>query len=145
MLILLILFTASASCGTACGDENWPQWRGPDGTGVAVEGEYPVTFSKSKNVKWKVELPGRGSSTPAIWGESIFVTCAIDGEDGIVCFDFDGKEKWRQQLGKEKAGKHRNGSGSNASPVLTDQHIVVYYKSLSDSCGRCRLEKEPDR
>ncbi|MDA8563869.1 PQQ-binding-like beta-propeller repeat protein [Mariniblastus sp.] len=134
MLVFVILFTATIDSGAASGDENWPQWRGPDGTGVAAAGEYPMTFSKSKNVKWKVELPGRGSSTPAVWGESIFVTCAIDGEDGVICYGFDGKEKWRQKLGKEKAGKHRNASGSNASPVVNGQNLVVYYKSGTVAC-----------
>lgn len=129
VLVLVFMFTVAIDSRAAIGDENWPQWRGPTGNGVGAAGEYPITFSKSKNVKWKFELPGRGSSTPAVWGESIFVTCAIDGEDGIVCLDFEGQEKWRQQLGKEKVGKHRNGSGSNASPVVTDQHLVVYYKS----------------
>lgn len=134
ILSFAILLAAVAQSGVADGQENWSQWRGPGGTGVAVAGEYPVTFSKSKNVKWKVELPGRGCSTPAVWGDSIFVTCAIDGQDGLVCFDFDGKEKWRQQFGKEKQGKHRNGSGSNPSPVVTDRYVAVYYKSSTVAC-----------
>ena len=130
----LLLFTLMALTASASAEENWPQWRGPQGDGVAVAGDYPVTFSKSKNVKWKVELPGKGSSTPAVWGNLIFVTCAIEGEDGVICFDFDGTEKWRQKLGKEKVGKHRNGSGSNASPVVNDRYVVVYYKSATVAC-----------
>jgi outer membrane protein assembly factor BamB len=81
-----------------------------------------------------VELPGKGSSTPAVWGESIFVTCSIDGEDGVICLGFDGAEKWRQKLGKEEPGRHRNGSGSNASPVVTDRYVIVYYKSATVAC-----------
>ncbi len=129
LLLASMILTVPASA-----QENWPQWRGPDGNGVAVTGDYPVTFSGLKNVKWKAELPGRGSSTPAVWGDSIFVTCSIDGEDGAICFGFDGKEKWRQKFGKEKPGKHRNGSGSNASPVVTDRYVVVYYKSSTVAC-----------
>jgi len=113
---------------------NWPQWRGPQGNGVAVSGEYPTEFSADKNVAWKVKLPGRGSSTPAVWGEQIFVTCPIEGRDGIVCYDFVGHELWRKQFGDEREGKHRNGSGSNPSPVTDGKRVVVYYKSGTVAC-----------
>ena len=114
--------------------ENWPQWRGPEGDGVAADGEYPVKFSGEEGVAWKVELPGRGSSTPAVWGDSIFVTCGMDGQDGIVSYDMEGNERWRRQLGAERAGKHRNGSGSNPSPVTDGKHVVVYFKSGTVAC-----------
>src|SRR3989337_60845 len=97
--------------------ENWPQWRGPLGTGVAVDGNYPLDFSRDEGVAWKVELPGRGSSTPAVWGGQIFVTCGIDRQDGIVCYGLDGVDRWRRTLGPERAGKHPNGTGSNPSPA----------------------------
>ena len=74
--------------------ENWPQWRGPQGDGTGLAGQYPIEFSATKNVRWKVKLPGRGSSTPAVWQNMIFLTCAIDGQDGIVSYDFEGKELW---------------------------------------------------
>ena len=85
--------------------ENWPQWRGPQGNGTAPAGKYLTSFSAGSGVLWKVELPGKGSSTPAVWGENIFVTAPIDFEDGVLCLDWDGNEKWRQSLGKERAGK----------------------------------------
>jgi outer membrane protein assembly factor BamB len=114
--------------------ENWPQWRGPLGTGVAADGEYPIEFSSDNGLAWKVELPGLGASTPAVWGERIFVTCGIEGQDGIVCYDMDGKELWQKQLGPERAGKHRNGSGSNPSPVTDGERVIVYYKSGTVAC-----------
>jgi outer membrane protein assembly factor BamB len=117
------------------GAENWPQWRGPLGTGVAADGDYPVKFSPDEGVAWKVELPGLGTSTPIVWENSVFVTCGIDGEDGVVCYDFEtGKERWRKKLGPERAGKHRNASGSNPSPVTDGQNLVVYYKSGTLAC-----------
>jgi outer membrane protein assembly factor BamB len=114
--------------------ENWPQWRGPLGTGVAADGEYPVKFSEENGVAWKAELPGRGTSTPAVWGERIFLTCGIDGQDSVVCYDMAGSEKWRKQLGAERAGKHRNGSGSNPSPVTDGERVVVYFKTGTVAC-----------
>ncbi|HKY41651.1 MAG TPA: PQQ-binding-like beta-propeller repeat protein [Pyrinomonadaceae bacterium] len=55
---------------------HWPQWRGPFFNGMA-RGDAPVTWSDTTNIKWKTQIPGRGHSTPAIWGDRIFVTTAI--------------------------------------------------------------------
>jgi hypothetical protein len=110
LLISIVYLPLSAA-------ENWPQWRGPLGSGVAADGDYPVKFSAGENVAWKVELPGLGSSTPAVWGNQIFLTCGMDGQDGAICYGLDGNEQWRETLGEERAGKHANGSGSNPSPV----------------------------
>jgi outer membrane protein assembly factor BamB len=55
---------------------HWPQWRGPFFNGMA-RGDGPTTWSDTSNIKWKTEIPGRGHSTPAIWGDRIFLTTAI--------------------------------------------------------------------
>ncbi len=55
---------------------HWPQWRGPYFNGMA-RGDAPLTWSDKANIKWKVEIPGRGFSTPVIWGDKIFLTTAI--------------------------------------------------------------------
>jgi len=108
---------------------NWPQWRGPEGTSLAVPGDYPTKFSPSEHMLWKAKLPGVGSSTPAVWDDLIFVTCGIDGEDGVVAYDWSGGEVWRKTFGAERPGKHKNGSGSNPSPITDGKRLVVYYKS----------------
>jgi hypothetical protein len=59
---------------------NWHQWRGPEATGVAPLGKPPTEWSETKNIKWKVEIPGRGSASPIIWGDRIFVLTAIKTE-----------------------------------------------------------------
>src|SRR3990170_4784441 len=79
-LILLVL-----SCGpllqgimeTRAVAEDWPQWRGPFGTGAAPNADPPVEWSEAKNVRWKVALPGKGHSTPIVWGDRIFLTTAV--------------------------------------------------------------------
>lgn len=63
------------SLGTATAD--WPQWRGPNGTGAAPGATPPTTWSESSNVKWKAKLPGFGTSTPVVWKGKVFVTTAI--------------------------------------------------------------------
>lgn len=58
--------------------DNWPQWRGPLATGAAPRGNPPVKWNAKTNVKWKVALPGRGASTPIVWGDQVFVLTAVD-------------------------------------------------------------------
>src|SRR5438105_10899997 len=57
--------------------DNWPHWRGPETNGMAPRGDPPVTWDEKKNIKWKAPLAGRGSSTPIVWGDRVFVTTAI--------------------------------------------------------------------
>jgi outer membrane protein assembly factor BamB len=114
--------------------ENWPQWRGPQSNGVAAAGDYPVEFDAERGVTWKTKLPGLGMSTPAVWGDRIFLTCGIDGLDGVCEYDFAGKQLWQKTLGPERAGKNPNGSGSNPSPATDGEHLVVYFKSGTLAC-----------
>src|SRR5690606_9970262 len=57
--------------------KNWHQWRGPDANGVAPEADPPLEWSDTKNVRWKVEVPGRGSSSPIVWKDRIYLLTAI--------------------------------------------------------------------
>ena len=61
---------------SAQSDTHWPQWRGPFFNGMA-RGDAPTVWSDTKNIKWKAQIPGRGFSTPVIWGDKIFLTTAI--------------------------------------------------------------------
>ena len=74
---LVIQLSSLTTPGASSAQQNWPEWRGPEGTGVAPAGKPPVQWSETENVKWKAELPGAGSSTPIVWGDTIFVQTAI--------------------------------------------------------------------
>ena len=67
-------FTSDAAAG------NWPQWRGPDGSGISNEKNLPSEWTPTKNIKWKTSIDGRAHSSPIVWGNRIFVTTAIEGE-----------------------------------------------------------------
>ncbi len=68
----------SAQENTTNYKKNWPQWRGPDATGYASIGNPPIEWSETKNVKWKIEIPGRGHSSPYIYGiKLVFVLTAV--------------------------------------------------------------------
>jgi len=58
---------------------NWPQWRGPDGSGISDEKNLPTEWSPTKNIKWKVPIDGRSHSSPIVWGNRIFLTTAVEG------------------------------------------------------------------
>jgi len=108
---------------------DWASWRGSDDTGSIDGVGFPEELNLDQNLAWKVELPGKGSSTPIVSGNSIFVTVPADGKDALICVDQNGKQKWLTQFSEQDAGKHRNGSGSNASPISDGEAVFVYYKS----------------
>lgn len=67
-------------------DDNWPQWRGPQNSGVSESANPPLTWSETENVKWKVAIDGSGTSTPIIWEDKVFVLTAIktDQKDASI-------------------------------------------------------------
>src|SRR5262245_26407296 len=80
-------------------DGQWPQFRGPNGRGVAGdERPLPVAFGPNRNLAWKVPIP-RGCSSPCVWNDRIFLT-GFDSEDSqlqTLCIDArDGRVKWRR-------------------------------------------------
>jgi len=130
--------------------DNWPQWRGPNAKGVAPAGDYPVEFSGEEGVVWKADVPGFGTSSPVVWGDAIFLTTSEGTQqakeededspdpgnavDTLLCYGFDGKERWKRPLGPGLSGKHKMGSGSNPSPVTDGKHVISYFKSGRVAC-----------
>jgi outer membrane protein assembly factor BamB len=117
---------ASAMAGDA---EAWPSWRGPEANGSIGTGKYPVKWDAT-NVLWKVELPGKGGSTPIVHGQRIYLTGPAEGQDAVLSFDFSGRELWRTKLGNASQPKHQTlGSSANASPVTDGKGLFVYFRS----------------
>ena len=68
-------------CGmTTFAQTNWPQFRGPNGSGISTEKNLPDQWSADKNIQWKTPLPGRGHSSPVVWGNKIFLTTDLEGD-----------------------------------------------------------------
>jgi len=74
--VTLLAVVPLATAQSPAALSNWGQWRGPLGTGEAPQGNPPTEWSETKNVQWKVKIPGDGTSTPVIWGDKVFVLTA---------------------------------------------------------------------
>lgn len=107
---------------------DWPNWRGPNGNGSVTTGELPTAWT-TDSVAWKYELPGKGSSTPIVLGDRIFLTTPADGQDAVLALSLQGERIWQTPLGPESAARHRLGSSCNASPATDGTGIFVYFRS----------------
>src|SRR5215212_7527752 len=79
-LLWSVIFCMSLPADAATGADvlrDWPQWRGPMASGVSPQGNPPIQWSETKNVRWKIPLPGKGHSSPIVLGDRIFLTAAV--------------------------------------------------------------------
>ncbi len=110
---------------------NWPAWRGPDANGVTSETNLPLTWSAAENVKWKIELPEPGNSTPVVLGDRIFLTQAVGPRRTLMCLDRkDGKLLWQQGPAWNEAERtHPTNPPCSASPVTDGERVVAWFGS----------------
>src|SRR4051794_39051408 len=107
VLALLLAFAHSTSAADPAPasrpsvNTNWPMWRGPHGDGRSDETDVPTKWSATENVTWNVPVPGKGHSSPVVWGDRIFVTTAVEPENKrvLLCLDRkDGKVLWQKTV-----------------------------------------------
>lgn len=106
--------------------ENWANWRGPNFNGSSEETNLPTKFSKTENVKWKVEFPGSGASTPIVWGDHVFVTTSRGLEDSLAqAYDRNtGKLLWQKEF---PGYGHDERSNFSAPSAVTDGSTVIFF------------------
>jgi len=130
-LIVAAAFPATAG--------NWPGWRGPEGTGVCSEKNLPLEWSTNKNVRWRVELPGPGNSSPIVWDDRVFVTQAVNNGNRrtVMCFDrANGNLLWQSGVTyTDSEPSHReNNPYCSASPVTDGQRVIASFGSAGLYC-----------
>lgn len=130
---LLVLLSIAVPGG------DWPQFRGPTGQGSSDERGLPLTWSETKNVKWKVEIPGKGWSSPVIQGDRVWLTTAT--EDGkslrAICVDRNtGAIVQNIEVFRLKSPKLTNSKNSFASPtpVLEGDRVYVHFGAYGTAC-----------
>ena len=110
--------------------ENWGQWRGPALNGSSPETGLPTTW-KLEEAKWKAPLPGPSGATPAVWGDSVFVSSPDENRNLLLlCLDrATGKERWRKSV--VEGGNFEKGRGNSASPspVTDGKSVFILYSS----------------
>jgi outer membrane protein assembly factor BamB len=119
-MLAIAAFTTSSARG-----ENWPQWRGPAFNGSSNETHLPDHWGKSENITWTTPMPGKTAATPAIWGDSVFVTSPDDKNKLLLlCLNArDGAVRWQKTVADRDRLAAKNNMAS-PSPV-TDGKVVV--------------------
>jgi outer membrane protein assembly factor BamB len=135
----------------AANDQYWPQWRGPGGTGVSTLAKPPLEWSETRNIRWKKEIPGRGASSPVVWGNLIFISTAVPvgvseaeahaargkapGPHKYVVMALDrkdGRVVW-EHVAREEApheGSHQEwGTWASPSIVTDGTHVIASFES----------------
>src|SRR5438093_5668642 len=160
LLGCLLAVSALADGGGACENgallNNWPQWRGPLANGVAPHANPPIRWSETNNVRWKIPLPGKGHSSPIVFGDAVYVLAAApvgpaqkpvyDDAPGVhdsvpvthrhqfialATSRRYGSVLWNKVLREEwpHEGGHVTGSLASSSAVSDGAHIYVFVGS----------------
>jgi outer membrane protein assembly factor BamB len=109
----------------------WTRFRGPDGTGIVDAPAIPSTFSEA-DYRWNVELPGRGHSSPVLWGKKIFLTCEVreKKERSVVCLDSgDGRLLWSSTSPFEELQINKLNSHAASTPAVDADGVYVSWIS----------------
>jgi outer membrane protein assembly factor BamB len=145
-------------------DENWHHWRGPLANGSAPHADPPITWCEKTNIKWKAPLPGRGSATPIVWGDQVFILSAIKTDRTarpeelpkpdprfdkkttapnnfyqfvVLCFDRrTGKLGWQRTATEQvpHEGHHASHSYAAGSPTTDGRFLYVSFGSRGNYC-----------
>jgi len=154
-LVFLLLFCLVSFPLAA--EENWPQFRGREPLGVSSNENLPAVWSETKNVAWKRDVPGRGWSSPVVWGDRIFLTTVTrEGEAEkakrglyfggnrakpptvvhrrkVVCLSTStGKVLWEKTAHEAipKYGHHIKSSYASETPVTDGERLYVYFGNV---------------
>lgn len=136
--------------------EEWPGWRGPNGDGISTAKTLPLKWSATENIAWKTPIPGKGHSSPIVWGDRIFLsTCMEDnGQRLLLALDRkSGKILWqREVLAAPLEKKHNLNSFASSTPSTDGKHVWVTffaYPNLEVACydfdGKLVWKKSPGR
>ena len=158
-IFLFLSFLAVSLADAQSNAENWHQWRGPENNGVSKTAKPPLEWSEEKNLAWKAEIKGHGTSSPIVFGDRVFITTAINTgkvdpnltkpedqpervfgikhpnttyEMVVLCFDRKtGKQLWREvaNLIVPHEGHHKDASFASASPFCDGERVYFWFGS----------------
>lgn len=122
-------FLAALSAASA---EQWPGWRGPTGDGISREPHLPTAWSEqTENIRWKVEIPGQGYSSPIVWNDAIFLTTCIQETGDRILLRLDretGREVWRKTVVTAPLETlHKLNSHASGTPATDGETVYVAF------------------
>jgi outer membrane protein assembly factor BamB len=141
--VLAIAIVTGAAALHAQNARDWPAWRGPDGTGVSTTAKPPTEWSESKNIRWKVEIPGRGAASPIVWRDRVYILTAVPagtdlasshavsrGKNRYVVMALDrktGRTVWEEVAREEEPheGTHNQFGTYASSSAVTDGEVLI--------------------
>jgi outer membrane protein assembly factor BamB len=130
-LVLLVAIAAVTACRAQA--EDWPTWRGPRGDGHSADAGFPLQWSTTENVLWKVPLAGPGNSTPIVAGSRVFLSSANDAGRvrSLTCYRRDtGAKLWQKDVTfSEDEPTHPNNPYCSSSPVTDGERVIVWHGS----------------
>ncbi len=109
---------------------SWPRWRGPSGQGEVIGSGYVDRWGPTENVLWATDVPGRGNSSPIVWGDHIFLTTARDGgkRRSVLAFDrSSGRLLWETDAPQTDPEPAYPKNGHASSTPSTDGELVYAY------------------
>lgn len=132
-LALLVVFVIAQA--VSAGD--WPQFRGPGGSGIVDSSSLPESWDAETNVAWKIEVPGDGWSAPIVVGERVFLTTAVPSGGGtsalrfeIHCYDLaTGNALWKRaaRTAEPTEPTHRDNTYASETPVTDGERVYAYF------------------
>ena len=127
-VLFLLVLIASPLCA-----DNWPAWRGADGTGVSQERNLPTHWTATENIRWKVSLLEPGNSTPIVWEDHLFLTQGLDAgkRRAVIALNRKtGKKLWQRELPcSVEETSHRQNPPCSSSPVTDGKTVYAQFAS----------------
>ncbi len=127
-VLLSLLLISGEFTSTSAETSNWPEWRGPTANGYAPSGNPPVEWSESKNVKWKKPIPGKGHSSPVIWGDRLFLMTAVALEtegEGVQESNPPAPQGFPQERRRGGGRGGRGGFGRQEAPSQVHAFLTI--------------------
>ena len=127
LVLSLVVYLSGSTCLFA--QENWTRFRGPNGTGLALDADLPTKLSE-ENYLWKKKLAGEGSSSPVTWGEKLFITSCDpkSAELTVQCLNAKtGDEHWKKSFQSTAYRIHKWNSFASSTPAVDENNLYITY------------------
>lgn len=116
--------------------ENWSNFRGPDGVGISKQNELPLKWSLKENIKWRVDIPGKGTSSPVVHDNRVYVTTQTE-DDSMHVLAYQatsGDIVWNKVIGKKRVSSHNLHNMATPTPVTDGRYIWAHFGTGDLAC-----------